>query len=573
MKIIRKKSKLNNSKKYKKLLTRHLRKSVKNIQGGGILNIAVNNTVGTVGTVGTAGILGTAETAGILGTVGTAGILDTLGTAGTLATELITLEDRETATLKFKAYIEGVKNNTTREQRYDIHVLTSIMSIMHDYNDPVIYNYKQSETTNTLIKIDANKDIKCCDETDPTRLKFFMEDIYTEDLDKFIEEYDNFIKTKQSSFFYKSNVANIAMLFKCYYKRCFDEYIKKKLINDKLIDLRTKRYGWRYLSNKNGFKNNNTNINNNEKKEINTSLEKNIWESFVLIKKDLLTTMITAYNTCSYKDICSLYIKYLEFYSSTVGIFLNTVIKLFPNFFLNSKKELSESKFINVANKNTKITKRARDKMYSNIIETIKQSQIQLKDTFFIYLSCSHVSEYKQARFYMTRFIDSYIGNGYVHIDVVLNTMDVIGHDFYFHGNLNRIKSTTVKDYDNINKKFIMELYKETKDIYQYGMYVLQMIQNEYAKYNPIVFNISNKLDIANIIKKYQFTTPDKSSDLNDDNEEPYPIFIIKNNIDKIINFLNWVLPENKYKYNKNKYKDNTFSYITIEPISSPSIA
>ncbi len=191
-----------------------------------------------------------------------------------------------------------------------------------------------------------------------------------------------------------------------------------------------------------------------------------------VIKKDLLTTMITAYNTCSYKDICSLYIKYLEFYSSTVGIFLNTVIKLFPNFFLNSKKELSESKFINVANKNTKITKRARDKMYSNIIETIKQSQIQLKDTFFIYLSCSHVSEYKQARFYMTRFIDSYIGNGYVHIDVVLNTMDVIGHDFYFHGNLNRIKSTTVKDYDNINKKFIMELYKETKDIYQYGMYV-----------------------------------------------------------------------------------------------------
>jgi len=75
-----------------------------------------------------------------------------------------------------------------------------------------------------------------------------------------------------------------------------------------------------------------------------------------------------------------------------------------------------------------------------------------------------------------------------------MNTMDVIAHDFYFHGNLERNKKTSLTKYDNINKYFIIKLYNDAINfkkygMYKYGMYILQIIQNEIEKNNPIVFN------------------------------------------------------------------------------------
>ena len=85
----------------------------------------------------------------------------------------------------------------------------------------------------------------------------------------------------------------------------------------------------------------------------------------------------------------------------------------------------------------------------------------------------------------MTRFIDSHIGHEWIHGDLFLSTFDVIGHDFYFHGNLERVQAAS-DQMDAINRQFIMELYQQPVAVYQYGMYVIQIIQNEYEKNTPL---------------------------------------------------------------------------------------
>ena len=428
-----------------------------------------------------------------------------------LSTKLFDMNSRMAITRFQKYMVEYSRQPATRVQRYDIHFLCAIMSIIHDYNDPVNYSYKKNINSNTLIKVDANKEVNCCDENKPkdNRLLFFMEDIYTEDLNKFITEYDEFIKTKKSEFFYKSNVTNIAMLFRCYYKRCFDDYIK------------------------NQFKSKNNSV---KKEELDS-----IWKTFNDNKKTLIKTMITAYNSCSYEAICNLYSEYLEFYSSTLGLFLITQVHSFGHFYNNVERELS-----NESNSN-KIKDFALKKMSDDIISNIKKTK-QSNSNFFIYLSCSHVSEYKQARFYMTRFIDSYIGNGFVHGEFILNTMDVIGHDFYHHGNLERITTTNPSNYDTINRNFIMTLYKKPIDVYQYGMYVLQIMQNEYEKSNPIIFNL---LNFHNTFLDYK----NKSSDL----------LTKYHSSETIEKFVRWVIPEDiKYEYKITDRGDQGFDYTII---------
>lgn len=369
--------------------------------------------------------------------------------------------DNKDAVELFKTYISNVGNNPTRDIQYDIRVLTSIMSIIHDYTKPVSY------TLGTKT-INANRDISCCDKKDKdgnidkTKLEFFMEDFYCDDLNKFIEEYDNFIKKKKSYFFYKSNIANIALLFKCYYKRCFDAYFKKKLRNN----IKTS----------------------NETSNI--ALD-TIFNKFNEVKQNLINALIKAYKTCKYVDVCELYLLYLDFYKLAVSPSLENIVNVVARTFhqdvisedgiyLYDIYKLKPTEFNNYLDKAT-------DLMYNDIKTNINFTM--KNNDFYIYLSCSHVSEFKQARVYMTRFIDSLINNDYIHEDVIISTLDAIGHDFYFHGNLERIKSTMSRTYTPNNKQFILELYNLGKDVYEYGMYVLQIIQNENSKNVSINFN------------------------------------------------------------------------------------
>ena len=426
---------------------------------------------------------------------------------------LITNNDTKiNAINEFQKYID--KHYTkplTRNERYDITILCAIMNIMFDYTEPVNYTYIDEKTNKISNNINANEpNVKCCDKTilntekNEVKLPFFTEDIYCEDLNIFIDEYNNFMNDYKSNFFYKSNVANIALLFKCYYKRCFDDYLKYFKYEDKYVL-------------KNNFKD---------------TFFDDSFLKFKSEKNELLNFLIIAYNTCFYDDICNLYIKYLEFYYKTLGILLKT--EVFKVLDIKSSSEILKTNLFEF--------------MYNFIIINLKESKTSKK--FFIYLTCFLPLGYKQSRFYMTRFIDSYIGQGNkVHEGEVINTIDVIGHDFLFHGNIGRIKATTQSTYDNINKIFIMDLYnnKNDKTMYKFGMHFLQYIQNEKRKQNPTVFNKQYYKEIIKLQNIFQVIA--------------FLFNTLQYNKQTVIEFFDWLIPDKKYiltEDNSNFYIKNT---------------
>lgn len=449
----------------------------------------------------------------------------------------------ENGKIQFEAFITiQLKKPLTRNERYDITVLCAVMNIMFDYKQAVQYTYHDNK--NELKETNANNlNIKCCNETlldkdkNEVKLGFFIEDMYCEDLNKFIEEYDNFMKdeTYTSRFFYESNIANIALLFKCYYNRCFDDYLKiykKKIIKENFIDT--------------------------------------VFKTFKDNKDLLLKQLVKAYNSCYYNDIIDLYTKFLTFYKNSMAPNLkgtynrvdiaNPIIKTIQD----TKKNVYPP------STNTKIVKTIETNSHSN--------------DYFIYLSCTHAIEYKQARLYMTRFIDSYIGQGNkIHNGIYFDSISVIQHDFDIHENLRRIKDTKPDTYDNINKKWIIKLYNDWKEkninVYKYGMYVLQIIQNERNKENNIVCNDDfYKLFMGNINDEYeiinkpenkkssfsffyskevikQFNNIKSSNNINDNSIEY---------TQKMINdFIKWVIPE-KHSFTS-EYEEEFFGMkITI---------
>ena len=442
--------------------------------------------------------------------------------------------DNKNASKLFEKYITSVRNNPTRSQEYDIRVLTSIMAIMHDYEKPV--NYSLGEKT-----INANRPISCCKKAEDNKLQFFAEDFYCDDLNKFSEEYDKFInsETKQSDFFYKSNIANIALLFKCYYKRCFDEYFK--------IDFKKKTFM-------------NSIFNHIKKENLDT-----IFIEFKNYKDLLIRCLIQAYKTCVYEDVCDLYVNYLNFYNKHIAILFKTHddIDIFTDHFADkySKQKLNITSL-------EQIHSIINSEVLQTIISTLEFGDNNGK--FYIYLSCSIVSEYKQARLYMTRILNSYIGHGYIHEgelkNNLVNTFDIIAHDFYFHYNLRRLESTNADNYDNIYKEIMIGLYnykeqenqQTNSNVYKFGMFLIQYCQNEDDTYRKRPFIVTNEIDnfyhknMKDILVEYWSQhlkyIGDKTLDMTDEETKKYNILYKKymklvfnnNNISSVdINILN----------------------------------
>jgi len=254
---------------------------------------------------------------------------------------------------------------------------------------------------------------------DESRLRFFMEDIYTDNLDLFIHEYDIFTRTKQSDFFYKANLANIAILLLKFHQRDYDHYFRQH-DQSGTLDLD-------YIS-----------------------------HTFDQFKTDLIMVLNKAYATCHYTDVLQVYRLYLSFYKTALG---SNLKDLDLDFY-----KIDEG---------------------SDIIQTITQETSQ----YYIYLSCNHCAEFRQARFYMTRIIISHIGLKGIHGDAIISTLGCLYHDFYFHGNLKRIEKVN-DELLQTNRHFIISLYKETpNNVYQYGLYTLHIIQNEWLQEQNIKFD------------------------------------------------------------------------------------
>lgn len=162
------------------------------------------------------------------------------------------------------------------EQRiliFNIRFIISIASIL--IPDPFITKLEIG-----VENIDFNKELKLDHKT-----FYYMEDCYTNDLELFFHEYDNLLETGKSSFFYRSNLVNIALLFKCFNDRCIDKITE-------IID--------------EGFYKNLKSI-------LEKKLDK-IFLDFQESKYELINLLLLAYTNFDYTDVKKLYLGYIRFY-------------------------------------------------------------------------------------------------------------------------------------------------------------------------------------------------------------------------------------------------------------------
>ena len=356
---------------------------------------------------------------------------------------------------KYKA--EGIPNNMDgRNIQYNITLLCSMMHILFDYKDTVDIKIQIKDK---VVSKYFNRVITCCNkfnkdtkDKNDTLLKYYMEDIYTDDLYLFLDEYDKFIEDKEnkSTFFFKSNLANISLLLKCHYTNCFDEYYK--IINDK------------------------------------KDTKENIKKGLI----DLLLCLIKAYRSYKYNDVKSLYMEYITFYYNTYNKFFSEkstmketelthedIQPFFPLITIKTDLDLHKFRFNNY-DQFIKLD------LYKILYEKIKKDLQESGNTYFICLSCSHVAEHKQARFYMTKFIDGFISGEGVHNDNFIDTIDVVAHDFYMHGNIIRIKTQNIEEYNKTNRDIYEKIYTTDtnidKSVYKTALYIFQILQNETLK-------------------------------------------------------------------------------------------
>ena len=378
---------------------------------------------------------------------------------------------------KYKA--EGIPNNMGgRNIQYNITLLCSMMRILFDYKDTVdiqIQGKVKSKDFNRVITC-CNKFNKDTKDKNDTLLKYYMEDIYTDDLYLFLREYDKFIEDKEnkSTFFFKSNLANISLLLKCHYTNCFDEYYK--IINDE------------------------------------KDTKENIKKGLI----DLLLCLIKAYRSYKYNDVKSLYMEYITFYYNTYNKFFSEkstmkrtelthedIQPFFPSIKITNAEELLNYR-------RDKYDQFIKLDLYKILYEKIKKDLQESGNTYFIFLSCSHVAEHKQARFYMTKFIDGFISGEGVHNDNFIGTIEVVAHDFYMHGNIIRIKTQDIEAYNKINRYIYIKIYTTDtnidKSVYKTALYIFQILQNEILK--------KELLDLTNqdrFISAFQCTHYDNS--------------------------------------------------------------
>ena len=110
--------------------------------------------------------------------------------------------------------LEKVNRNTM----YDIMFIVSICSIFCDDIDYTIIDKKFNGLKGKVV----TEQINFTDKKTLDKSIFFLEDCYTDNIKLFYGEYANLVATNKSSFFYKSNLVNIALLLKCYHYKCLD---------------------------------------------------------------------------------------------------------------------------------------------------------------------------------------------------------------------------------------------------------------------------------------------------------------------------------------------------------------
>ena len=215
---------------------------------------------------------------------------------------------------------------------------------------------------------------------------YMLEQCWREtDMTEFYRQYDEFVINQRSSFFFQSNLINMARTLLCYYTGCLDRYYRE---------------GDHSVFNKN---------------KLNNSFRDAIRKGFKDNKDALVRILCKAYDSFHYKDVLAMYRAYIEFYGEHVSPYIRS------SFIRPEYPKLVKSKV------NGYYTQESHLESIRKLFDEFNSVQ-----GIYLYLSFNTGADWRYARFLGTKMIVSNLSYKCTH-DTLCNTLEVIMHDFTAH--------------------------------------------------------------------------------------------------------------------------------------------
>ena len=202
---------------------------------------------------------------------------------------------------------------------------------------------------------------------------------------EFYKQYNELVSTQRSSFFFQSNLINMARTFLCYHRHCLDKYYSE---------------GKRAIFSKNKRTN---------------SVKSDVHRGFEESKDALVSVLCKAYDTFNYKDVLTVYRSYIEFYGKHISPHISA--------------SLMGAEYPNLVDTRTNSVYKQKSHL---------QSIRDLFDYFetttgiYLYLSFNTAADWKYARFLGTKIIVSDLTYKCTH-GMFCNVLETILHDFNGH--------------------------------------------------------------------------------------------------------------------------------------------
>ena len=315
----------------------------------------------------------------------------------TILAKQITTQDINIIQILCTSLMNGLKEIYTtlneKEKKsinYDVRLLITVVSMLLNDKFTSSLNIDKIIEYNKYQNLDADK-------------FYYIEEGFLLNINDFFSEFDKLEKTKKSSIFFKSNLVNISLLFKCFNDRCIDK-----------ISPSTSEFY------------------NNFKSQFTESDLNNIHNNFNKEKNKLLLLLLNSYKDFEYEKIKLLYIEYLNFYHTNINMLKLTITP--------TKEELTTR--------------------FNNTIKIIELSG----DKYFIYLSCNLPSFERFEKFEISRILISYLGFR-ENPDEFYDTIETVDHDFAddLHGQYTRKITYSSSELLEL-RKFWIKLYEYCAD-------------------------------------------------------------------------------------------------------------
>jgi len=347
----------------------------------------------------------------------------------------------------------------------NLHYLLNLSNIENTIISDKLFLVKSYFISDTLVWYNENK----------IKRKYFMEEFWSSSLQIFMNEYNEFEKTKQSYLFFWTNLINLSTLFvridssSSYTISSTNLLPELPEINERGYYVKSNEYDGNSLARY-------------------IEIHKKEWINY---KDNLIKLLINSLD-CNYDNVYKLYQEYIKF------IYIN---------------DIETHKYTFIEKNNT---------LYS--IMTLNNTLPNYYNTFFIYLSLIKPYPEKFARTLCTKFATTII-NPTIQIDnIFMTTTEMICHDFYAHGML-----LLKKEFSDEIKQFVYNIFNlliETNNEKMLSILIYYFHQ-EVAAENITPLSLEKYINLYYNIKNYNATYVPNFKIINDNFRQ----FLIDKNI------------------------------------------